>query len=617
MNVEILNPEILQDLYKNHGIFACTCYDTPDKYAEKVGKSCQDSGHYSGSRTEYIKFKISGTDRGCYDEETEVLTNEGWKFFKDIKQDEILATRNTENGMVEYHKIDKKLEFDVNETMHYYKGNAVDLLVTDDHNMYVKSLYNKDDNGFDLVSSKNISVKRINMNKEFNYDVKIEDNINIKGYKYYANNNKMELIEKSTSDFNCKRNLFYKFLAWYLSDGSIYYNKNDNKYTITITQTDCDANLKNKTKERIMNIIKDMGFKPFSDKKRIRFVSATLGRFLKKTGISHNKFIPLDILSDFNKKYAKIFIDEYFKGDGYLYKIGKNGKLFTSSKKLADELQLVSYIAGYTSKMYKYDGKENVIVMGTVVSKTKDRYIINVSLGKTNRKPVFNIKNRVLKKYKGKVYCATVKNHIMFIRRNGTCVWCGNTLEQIMRTEIGARKDNIEDAIWMEQNLDLNPSTMVKNMKSFRYVDMGEFEYVTPEIIKKSEKAKEIYKNHMKKTCECISEIKSILEDEFPNTNKKTILEASQFPLPRATATTLVLGVTPETLIRYMWKRLCVRTQPEHRKLANLMVSKVIKILPEFKDKLVPHCQHLLWCPEGNMCCGAYPTRSELLNKLS
>ena len=64
MKVEILNLDVLKDLYKNHGVFACTCYDTPEKYAEKVGKSCEKDGHMSGSRCEYIKFRITDVDRG-------------------------------------------------------------------------------------------------------------------------------------------------------------------------------------------------------------------------------------------------------------------------------------------------------------------------------------------------------------------------------------------------------------------------------------------------------------------------------------------------------------------------------------------------------------------------
>ena len=64
MRVEIINKEELLNMVKNHGEFACVWYGAPDKYAEKVGKSCQESGHMSGSRCEYIKFRIYDIDRG-------------------------------------------------------------------------------------------------------------------------------------------------------------------------------------------------------------------------------------------------------------------------------------------------------------------------------------------------------------------------------------------------------------------------------------------------------------------------------------------------------------------------------------------------------------------------
>lgn len=64
MKVQIINPEVLKNLNKNHGEFARVCYDTPAERAEQVGKVCQATGHMSGSRCEYIKFLISGIDRG-------------------------------------------------------------------------------------------------------------------------------------------------------------------------------------------------------------------------------------------------------------------------------------------------------------------------------------------------------------------------------------------------------------------------------------------------------------------------------------------------------------------------------------------------------------------------
>lgn len=58
IRVELLNPEEVKNFIKNHGIFACQCYMTPEKYAERVGMSCLKEGHTSGSRADMFKFRI-------------------------------------------------------------------------------------------------------------------------------------------------------------------------------------------------------------------------------------------------------------------------------------------------------------------------------------------------------------------------------------------------------------------------------------------------------------------------------------------------------------------------------------------------------------------------------
>ena len=58
IQVELLNPEEVKNFIKNHGIFACQCYMTPEKFAERVGLSCLKEGHTSGSRSDMFKFRI-------------------------------------------------------------------------------------------------------------------------------------------------------------------------------------------------------------------------------------------------------------------------------------------------------------------------------------------------------------------------------------------------------------------------------------------------------------------------------------------------------------------------------------------------------------------------------
>ena len=58
IKVTLLNPDEVQHFIRNHGYIACICYDTDERYAERVGLNCLESGHLSGSRGDYFKFEI-------------------------------------------------------------------------------------------------------------------------------------------------------------------------------------------------------------------------------------------------------------------------------------------------------------------------------------------------------------------------------------------------------------------------------------------------------------------------------------------------------------------------------------------------------------------------------
>lgn len=191
------------------------------------------------------------------------------------------------------------------------------------------------------------------------------------------------------------------------------------------------------------------------------------------------------------------------------------------------------------------------------------------------------------------------------------------TAEQAMRHEIGTDYEwntySYQDR--MEIMLDVNPNNIIKNMQSFRYVDKKGFTYTTPDTINKFEDALTEYNRVMLEIENGRNKIKEILLSN--GVEEKVAVENANFVLPRATNLTLTIGFTPEALIHFMHKRLCVRAQDLIRKVAIEMKKQVKEILPEFAEQLVPHCQHLLWCPEGaNMTCGAYPRKEELVEIL-
>lgn len=184
------------------------------------------------------------------------------------------------------------------------------------------------------------------------------------------------------------------------------------------------------------------------------------------------------------------------------------------------------------------------------------------------------------------------------------------TAEQIMRHEIGNRYDNIDKySSYIEQVLDVNPTNIVKNMQSFRYVDKNGFGYETPKNIQNIPEAKSIYDSTMALIDEARNKIQDILLENC--IHKEKAIEDANFVLPRATTLTLTIAMTPEALIEFEWKRLCKRAQDEIKAVAVEIKRIVSEINPRFAKELTPHCQHLLWCPE-HKGCGAYPTRTEV-----
>lgn len=191
------------------------------------------------------------------------------------------------------------------------------------------------------------------------------------------------------------------------------------------------------------------------------------------------------------------------------------------------------------------------------------------------------------------------------------------TLEQMMRHEIGVRYDEIDKYSYsdrIELVVDVNPNNIVKNMQSFRYVDKNDFTYTIPNNIKKYDKALNIYESTMKTIDTNRKLIRDALVDN--GVDYKKAVEDANFILPRATNLILTIGFTPEALLQFMWKRLCVRAQDEIREIAQAMrdVLKEVDELELFTKQLVPHCQYLLWCPEEKHSCGAYPTKKELMD---
>lgn len=87
-----------------------------------------------------LRGDIRDFNRACYSEDTETLTERGWKLWHEIAPDERIAAFSPKTGLVEFVVPERLHTYDVqNEEMVHLLNQHTDCLVTPDHKMLVRS----------------------------------------------------------------------------------------------------------------------------------------------------------------------------------------------------------------------------------------------------------------------------------------------------------------------------------------------------------------------------------------------------------------------------------------------------------------------------------------------
>ena len=423
----------------SHAIRTCwSSFDKGDCGGEKDKELINRVGnvykHASVLESLVYSFFIQGISRACYSDDTEILTNNGFKLFKDLNKNDLVATMK-ENGEVVFQQPTDYIEYDYNGYMHHYRNQVIDCLVTPNHRMLFKKVdvrINKDK--IHYQASEDINFNKIKFLKTLNFSNQsnLPDIFSIP-FEPYCRKNKIGgtyLVNKD--DMKIEKNAFLDLLAMYISDGNTHYCKKENKFTISIT--------KPHKKELVKNIINNVGLNPLKNKDNIRFNSRHLGIYFKKIGRSFEKYIPLNIF-DFSKEDAIRFLDTYSKFDGHKKKGYEIYTIFTTSKILKEQIYILCLIAGYSPTINITDNVGKIFSINGVETKCNHIcYYISFSKRK-HRNIESNIKiskQREYKIYNGKVYCVSVPNGNLYVRRNNKGMWCGNCLQELARHRIAS-----------------------------------------------------------------------------------------------------------------------------------------------------------------------------------
>lgn len=330
----------------------------------------------------------SDSQTGCYDEKTEVLTDEGWKKFADLTLGDKLYTLN-EDGAIEIHKPDALFAYDYEGELYHFKSRRMDLMVTPNHRMLG---LRKNGNHFfvEAQDTKNLNVPIVGSWKTSMY------------------NDKLTLW---VGDKQIDVHTWMSFLGLFLTEGNAYINKKNSTYRVSITQN------KGEKANFIRTIFKKLPFKysEYEYKGHIRFVinNKAFAYGLANFGDTFEKYIP-QYVWNFGKNELQSLYRGLMLGDGcYTQRHGKT-TFSTSSPRLRDDFQRLLLLLGLHGDVLTFNraGKS-------------EEYQINVSKG-TQKTISPDMVTKV--PYKGRVYCAQVENHTLFVRRNGKTCWCGNSI---------------------------------------------------------------------------------------------------------------------------------------------------------------------------------------------
>lgn len=352
---------------------------------------------------------LIGYQKGtCYDDETEVLRKTGWQLFKGLSPTDEVACLSAKHEFY-WHKPTAIQRFAYKGKMIRIEHGTVDLLVTPNHNMYVREQNSKRYKMIEASKLNNYAYRTLNrvnwggQEQEFFYLPKVS----------YSDQSHGQHVEKE----KIRMDHWLHFLGWYVSEGSAVRTNRD--YIVCLQQK------KKINIPEIKECLNNLGYKYcYNDKTgHFRIYNKQLYQYLAQIGKANDKQIPTEFLN-VSHRQLQILFDSLMKGDGHVA-IDKIS-FYSSSKKLADQVQEICIKLGRNASIKSRDRRgESHIIRGKPAETKSIAYEVAIR----RSKETFIVTKEAIKEqqYNGNVYCCTVPEHVMLVRRKGYSTWSCNS----------------------------------------------------------------------------------------------------------------------------------------------------------------------------------------------
>ena len=331
----------------------------------------------------------------CFDEDTEILTNQGWKNIDTIQEQDKPLTINLDSNELEFNEHEGIHRYSNHKELIAFENNTgLEVLVTPEHGMLYSTARN-------LYTKEKWEKKNAEEIEDYN-------RFSIPASGILNNNSNCDIPDATI-----------KLLAWIVTKGNIEFTSANNPI-IRIAQSDDGSGfiyeieallqmmkLEYSKKQRYKANTYEHGV--FHNYDAYRFYIGVEGsRYLKQFLDLKTKTFNHDFLMSLSLNQRQILINEMCKGDGS--KCGTNHycHYYTSNKKLLDQFQILCVLSGIRAKA-------NI--------KRKDGTWI-VSMTKTIQHTVTSTERR---ENTGRTWCLTVPNGTLVARRKGIIFMTQNT----------------------------------------------------------------------------------------------------------------------------------------------------------------------------------------------
>ncbi len=314
----------------------------------------------------------------CVDEETECLTEQGWRRYHQLEVGEKIATFDWRENRLEYLEPLAMKAYDFEGEMYVLRNRTQEQWITPGHKV-VRKIFNTKDRWV---------LEEIEQVAQLKSPVIVPT--------AWETPSRAEVDDK-----------LVMLLAWVVSEGNFDFSAGRRRVSLFQSQ----GNPENAAE--IEWLLAGLGFSYHRAEKTGTYANYICYRYrLNKEGSEHilrytdRKCVP-SLIRTLSARQIRLFLDTYIKGDGNVEANGRT-RIYTKDPRNLDALQELCVLAGFGSTVYERKDS-GVFVLNLI--RNAETYIQLIE-----RRP-----------YRGKVWCPTTRNGTFVARRRGKVFITGNT----------------------------------------------------------------------------------------------------------------------------------------------------------------------------------------------